>query len=99
MSVISFGTAFKPPNKVFEDFKASRTKIAQRLGNIREKKFLDNYDNTGEFLEGYSELSQDVIIPAFLAAYTNYTPKNVPLENFPKFPFPKWMAKQRYNAK
>lgn len=91
MSVITFGTAFKSPSKVFENFKDVRSTIANRLSADRVNRTTFGYERgNGEFPTGYSELSQDVLIPSFLAAYTNYTPKNVPLDNFPKIPMPNW---------
>jgi cell surface protein SprA len=38
----------------------------------------------------YNENSQDVIIPAFLAAYTSSDPLKIGLTSFPKFPLPNW---------
>lgn len=90
ISVISFKTAFRSANKVFQDFKNARSTVSKRLGTIRERNTSKPYNNTGEFPEGYSELSQEVLIPSFLAAYTNYTPENVPLDNFIKVPMPNW---------
>ncbi|MCU0429628.1 MAG: cell surface protein SprA [Cytophagaceae bacterium] len=39
---------------------------------------------------GYSNNSQDVLIPAFLAAYTGRDPQKVKLSSFPKLPLPNW---------
>jgi cell surface protein SprA len=39
---------------------------------------------------GYSNNSQDVLIPAFMAAYTGRDPNKVKLNSFPKIPLPNW---------
>ena len=38
----------------------------------------------------YDSLSQDVMIPAFLAAYTQKKPQAIALTNFPNLPLPNW---------
>lgn len=86
ISVLSIGTAFKSPNKVFEDFKATRLVIANRIASKRNP----GYTSQQTFPEHISELSQDVLIPSFIAAYTSYSSGNVPLDNFLKIPFPSW---------
>lgn len=90
ISVISLQTAFKSPNKVFEYFKDSRYYTAWRLDDIRNPKQPDFSRPEYAFPEHYSELSQDVLIPSFLAAYTSSSRKNAPLENFPTIPLPNW---------
>ena len=94
ISVISVGTVFKSANKVFADFKAARITIANRLADIRDGKS-NSYDpgnqlDRKKFPNGYSEVSQDVLIPSFLSAYTQYSKGSVPLGNFPKIPLPNW---------
>lgn len=88
-SFLSWGTAFEPlTNKVdsslaFDFLKdEARIRISNRLAN-------EYYENTGIFLppdsaapsyfEGYGPTSQEVLIPAFLAAYGYQTADNVPL--------------------
>ncbi|MHC1703700.1 MAG: cell surface protein SprA [Tenuifilaceae bacterium] len=90
LSVISIGTAFKSPNKVFDNFKVNRIAIANRLADIRSQKSTFYDRGNQEFPNGYSELSQDVLIPAFLATYASYSTSKVPLGNFPIIPFPNW---------
>ena len=40
--------------------------------------------------EGYGPNSQEVLIPAFLAAYSGTSPNNQSLNNFPSIPLPNW---------
>jgi cell surface protein SprA len=99
ISVISWGTAFEKISKkddyvssTFEDFKKNTVIISERRAEGREA--VDpGYDPgrdpvTGDLLEGpykggYGITSREVLIPAFLAAYTKTSAKNVSLETFP----------------
>ncbi len=100
MTVLSLGSAFEKSNakndyfsKAFEEFRNSREVISQRLGTIRENGSTQGYQQgSGDFKNGYSDLSQNVLIPAFLASYTNFTPRNAPLIDFPAIPFPNWQV-------
>ena len=38
----------------------------------------------------YDTLSQDVMVPAFIATYTQQDARTIPLSNFPKLPLPNW---------
>ena len=66
-------------SEAFSNFEAYRNPIRDRLT-------AGNSDNDGE----YDLNSQDVLIPAFIAAYTGKTPDEVKLSPFPKFPLPNW---------
>src|SRR5207237_39576 len=46
-------------------------------------------DSTGYYL-GYGKYHQDVLIPAFLAAYTGRASSDISLSPFPKMPAPAW---------
>jgi cell surface protein SprA len=99
MSYIAWGTAFKGDNKdfsndIFELFKEYRITIANRLAgaNISSTGAID--DSTG-FPDGYGPTSQDVLIPAFLAAYGKKDPDKISLKPFNEklfssFPLPNW---------
>ena len=58
------------------------------------QKFVDNIDVVrGRFSAisaGYEKKSQDVLIPAFLSAYTGTDPNHVGLSPFPSTPLPNW---------
>jgi len=99
ISVISWGTAFEKISKkdnyispTFEAFKENLVIISER--RARERSKVDPAYNpdinpvTGEPLEGpyksgYGKTSREVMIPAFLAAYTKSDPEKVTLATFP----------------
>jgi cell surface protein SprA len=98
ISVISIGSAFEKLNSnngykssSFERFKAYRQTISHRLYNNRLKN--NGYDYQGSiqqpvepgYSDGYGSTSPEVIIPAFLSAYTNKDPHRVTLKNFPGY--------------
>lgn len=91
ISIISLGSAFKEKgnsntSNVFQQFLANRTAVSQRLGQ-------QNPNSTGvigEFADGYGKNSQDVTVPAFLAAYKSKSVGSSDLGKFPKIPVPNW---------
>ncbi|MEM9919047.1 MAG: cell surface protein SprA, partial [Bacteroidota bacterium] len=58
---------------LFDRFDANRAIISQRLGDAGTSHPLDG----GEYAEGYGQLQQNVLIPAFLAAYRDEDPNTV----------------------
>jgi cell surface protein SprA len=96
MSYISYQTLFGKfdPNKISETFKrfeSNRGILSKRLGQ------LNPYGSAG-----YSRYAQDVLIPSFLAAYTNKDPNTIQLikNSNPKLssnPFSKLMPKPNWN--
>jgi len=105
MSINSMRTSFSkmgkdakaPPSKAFEDLKANRIIIAQRLANERVANSEAGYDPgavdpaTG-FPDGYGPTSPQVLIPSFIAAYTEQSPDKVALSPYPsmKYMRPNW---------
>jgi cell surface protein SprA len=99
ISVISWGTAFEKISKnndyvspTFEAFKRNAVIISQR--RAAERQMTDRSYNPdvdpvsgeqidGPYKSGYGLTSREVLIPAFLAAYTKTNPRNVSLETFP----------------
>jgi cell surface protein SprA len=99
ISIISWGTAFEKISKAndyvsptFEAFKDYSVIISER--RAAERKKIDPGYNpdvdplTGEFIEGpfksgYGKTSREVLIPAFIAAYTKSNPGKAGLEAFP----------------
>lgn len=92
MSYISANTAFIKPRKdntsqVFDDFKANRLIISQRLADDYPG-FLPQ-DSAG-YYDGYGATQQDVLIPAFLSAYGVFDAKKVSTNPFSRIPLPNW---------
>ncbi len=89
MSFMSLPTSFVGENDdgtspTFEQFEDNRKTIANRLSESGV------IDTATEFPKGYTPGSQQVIIPAFIAAYKDKNPNNVSLDLFPKVPAPNW---------
>ena len=81
----------------YKQFEANRPIISQRLGALNPNSNPDSsYRNpsNGEvnagFAQGYGPKSQDVLIPAFLAAYTKTSANKVGLNPFRAIPLPNW---------
>jgi cell surface protein SprA len=98
MSIISWGTAFEPikgdgdyASETFRQFDENRIVVANRLAAQRPEYDPTALDTYG-FPLGYGKTSQDVLIPAFLAAYTNKSADAVSLETFPSIlsALPNW---------
>ena len=93
MSIVAWKTSFihdgksDHVSKTFEQFLNNRAVISGRLG-------VENPNSSGQtatgFYDGYSNVQQDVIIPAFIAAYTGKNAANVSLSLFPAIPIPNW---------
>ncbi len=81
ISFLTIGTAFTRDNddtnsKIFGDFEENRLKILDRFVARTQAEYDTN--------------SQDVLIPAFIAAYTGRDANDVSLSPFPKTPIPNW---------
>ncbi|MBC6111010.1 cell surface protein SprA [Pedobacter fastidiosus] len=91
VSYIALGTAFKENNStlvsgLFNQFMTNRAIISRRLGAQNPNSGGVN----GGYSDGYGKESQDVIISAFLAAYTGKDASKVKMNAFPKIPLPNW---------
>lgn len=83
-------TAFKKPRKtgsmgyaVYDDFLAKRALLSVRLHERRASGSDTGVRDDGG-RDGYGLTSQDVMIPAFLAAYTGKSAGSVPLDALPR---------------
>lgn len=104
ISIISLRSAFRQKGernstKAFENMRALREPIAKRLNDSRISNAGAGYAHIpsanlpdGVFPQGYSELSQDVLRSAFLAAYTGRSADRAVLDEFPKIPMPNWQV-------
>ncbi len=93
ISFLTLKTAFKKDDdqnisSTFEEFKDNRRIVAARLGAANPASGGIN-DTTG-YPIGYGPASQEVLIPAFIAAYTGRSARDVSLSPFPKIPIPNW---------
>ncbi len=87
MSYFSFGTTFERlradnTSPIFDRFESYRDILLQRL----------NADNAEarDKPTAYNKNSQDVLIPAFFAAYSGSNPRSVKYSPFYNLPFPNW---------
>ena len=69
---------------VFQQFEANRRIIAERISESGV------IDPETQFPKGYSGTSQEVIVPAFIAAYSGKSASDVDLSAFPDMPAPNW---------
>ncbi len=107
ISYISFQTLFKKfdPNIVsetFNQFEANRIFLSEKLGKTNPYNGPNPTPGADGFYQGYGRYAQDVIIPAFISAYTNKDPLSVSLvkNSNPKLnanPFSGLKAKPNWN--
>lgn len=92
MSYITIGTAFSKISGInnnsptYNTFMNDRSVISQRLGKLNP----NSVGSTNGFADGYGPNSQNVLVPAFLAAYTGKNPATSNLSQFPNIPLPNW---------
>lgn len=93
ISILAIATAFSKESGVdnisapYQQFLENRKIISQRLGSQNPN---SGSGGTNGYADGYGENSQDVIVPAFLAAYTGKDASNASLNQFPAIPIPNW---------
>ena len=95
VSYISYQTLFTKHDPtqlsgIFTEFEGYRTTISKRLAG--NNKYYDGTTTSDGYAKGYGRNSQDVLIPAFIAAYTGKDPNSVALisqnnTNIEKNPF------------
>jgi cell surface protein SprA len=101
MTYFSAATIFKnstgneTTSPLFEAYLTDRTIISQRQAALNHNSAGASAANPG-FQDGFSPLSQNVVVPAFLAAYSGQNPNKITLNPFPIIPFPNWTMS--YNA-
>ncbi len=104
MSINTLKTAFSkmgkesvPASQAFQNLKNYRFVIAKRLASQRVENTMAGYKPTDinqvtGFPVGYGPTSSQVLVPAFIAAYTGQSPEKVNLSPFPslKYMRPNW---------
>ena len=95
ISTMMLGTFFKKSDEFnsanFETFKENRITIANRLVNDRGQ-LPGTLDEDG-FPELYGKTQQEVLLPAFFAAYSGQNVDRVNLDAFREIPIPNWNIK------
>ncbi|WP_449371709.1 T9SS outer membrane translocon Sov/SprA [Arenibacter nanhaiticus] len=95
ISTLMIGTAFKKSDEFnsenFETFKENRMTVANRI--VAERNHDTGVVDEDGFPERYGKTSQDVLLPAFFAAYTGQDAKKVSLGAFRNIPIPNWNVK------
>jgi cell surface protein SprA len=84
VSFMSYKTIFEKyqpdqVTKTFYKFEDNRAIISDRLGTINP--YTGGLVGANGYAIGYGQYAQDVLIPAFIAAYTGQSPNTVPLMN------------------
>ena len=92
VSMLNWATAFSSDdenfvNDVFQQVLANRPLISARLAATNDNSV---YVDSSGYYSGYGPTNQDVVIPAFLAAYTGKNADNVRLDPFKMVPAPNW---------
>jgi len=80
-------TSFDEEDALFNKFKENRSVIAERL--------LEQANNSAMDLSGFGSTSQQVILPAFIAAYSGKSVETVSLNPFRDIPLPNWQIRYR----
>ncbi|MGM0406533.1 MAG: cell surface protein SprA [Bacteroidota bacterium] len=103
MTYLTIGSAFEDLSssdnyysQSYENFKLYRTTISDRLANERQNDPLyspvEKPDEPG-YMDGFGSASQQVMTPAFLAAYGFYDENSIPLNLFHQIPLPNWSVR------
>ena len=95
-SLIMISTFFKKSDELssdnFDSFKGNRLIIANRLAAGLSQEEAALIDQEG-FPERYGKSAQDVLLPAFIAAYSGKDASVVELDPFKGIPLPNWNMK------
>jgi cell surface protein SprA len=96
ISYLAMNTLFgQDINALFDRYEENRSVISQRLG-IAAGNTEQHAKDGPEFTAGYGRIQQEVLIPAFISAYTDKDPNSVGLNVFKTLPAPNW--KLNYNG-
>ncbi len=95
ISTLMIGTVFSKSDEFtsenFEKFKENRITVANRL--VAERNQGTGIVDADGFPERYGKTNQDVLLPAFFAAYTGQSADKVNLGAFRNIPIPNWNIK------
>lgn len=80
--------------EAFQRFEENRHIISRRLGEADPNSYIlptkDTVDTQYNYYYGYGRNNQDVLIPSFIAAYTQQDVNKVKLNFFKQLPLPNW---------
>ncbi len=106
ISFFNANTLFrKDLEAIFHTFEDNRREVSKRLWIEHFKRNnpgapvpsqIPQHPTDDGFAEGYGSTQQEVLLPAFIAAYTDQDPATEPLDVFRKMPLPNW--KLTYNG-
>lgn len=90
VSYFTLNTLFeKDINGLFARYESHRSVISERLAQAAGN--LEQHDKDGPaYRKGYGKIQQEVLIPSFIAAYSDRDPRTVPLDIFKTLPAPNW---------
>ncbi len=93
-----FGSTTEDLIDKFGIFESNRSIISRRLSelDVRSNGGHEVDSQFGDYQEGYGRYQQDVLVPAFLSAYTGMDAETFPLRVFDLIPRPNW--KFTYNG-
>ena len=93
MSFLAIGTAFRPMetnfSQTFDEFRAMRATMAKRVAAANGVAV--NPDDL--YPLGFGPNAQEILIPAFMAAYSGTSVTSQGLNKFPSIPMPNWNVK------
>lgn len=104
ITFIGLRTLFKPSGAgmgTFQQFLDNRAIVSRRLGSNNPYTNNTPDPNNPGYSKGYTPYSQDVLVPAFIAAYSGKSPSDIPLIDYSDqtirgnpfkyyFPMPNW---------
>ena len=76
---IGLGSFFKNRKANYETFMSNRTEVSRRLGETNPYINGSRDPNNNNYAKGYTQYAQDVLIPAFIAAYGGRGADKIPL--------------------
>ncbi len=95
ISYFSLQTLFNNDiNQIFGRYEEFRPIVSKRLGVDAQD--LAQHETDKGYVKGFGKIQQQVLIPAFVAAYTNTNPNSVKLDIFKTLPSVNW--KLNYNG-
>lgn len=104
ISYIGLKTLFKPggsSSSVFQEFLSNREIVSRRLGSNNPYTNNTPDPNDPNYTKGYTKYAQDVLVPAFIAAYSGRDANTIPLIDYSNetirsnpfkyyYPLPNW---------